>query len=67
MTRPPPPSVEMVPGWACDGPKCTAVVSNAPGLSTKDSLLRAGWLVYGAFGEVVRAYCPHCRRGRGPQ
>lgn len=53
-----------VPGWACDGRDCMAVVSDLSGLTTKQSLERSGWLVEHTFGVVVRAWCPHCRRGK---
>jgi hypothetical protein len=54
---------ELTPGWLCDGRGCTAVESDLPGLGTRASLDRAGWLVRHVHGVVVRAYCPRCRRG----
>lgn len=55
----------LTPGWGCDGRNCFNVTNDVPGLSTRESLERAGWLVLHVRGEVVRAFCPDCRQGRG--
>lgn len=57
------PKSKFVSAWLCDGKDCFVVFDFVErGLTGKEQLEKAGWLVEAYRSEIIRAFCSKCRK-----